>query len=62
MSRLVSLMAESAVSFAQPMPTSWSGWPPIDPPCQPADGLFGLFGFAPPNCETAVIAPPMSCS
>jgi len=56
------LIAVSALSFEQPIPTSFNGWPLICPPVQPADGFFGFFGFTPAYCARAVIAPPMSCS
>src|SRR3954451_1883531 len=59
-SRRVSLIAVSAWSFEQPMPTSLSGWPLMAPPVQPARGRFGFFGFAPANCETAETTPARS--
>src|SRR5436305_15103898 len=59
-SRFVSLIAVSALSFEQPTPTSFSGWPLIDPPVQPLRGLFGFFAFAPANCDIAVTTPARS--
>src|SRR4051812_18048009 len=60
MSRRVSLIAVSAWSFEQPIPTSLSGWPLIAPPVQPARGLFGSFGLAPANCDIAETTPARS--
>src|SRR5690349_11892354 len=59
-SRRVSLMAVSAWSLEQPMPTSLSGWPLIAPPVQPARGRFGSFGLAPANCDLAEATPARS--
>src|SRR5690349_24439379 len=60
MRRRVSLIAVSAWSFEQPMPTSLSGWPLIAPPVQPARGRFGFFGLPPANCEIAETTPARS--
>ena len=59
--RFVSLITLSALSFEQPIPTSWSGCPPIWPPVQPLRGLFGSTGFAPANCDIADTTPARSC-
>src|SRR3954447_7650861 len=59
-SRRVSLIAVSAWSLEQPIPTSLSGWPLMAPPVQPARGLFGSFGFAPANCDMAETTPARS--
>src|SRR3954451_14746091 len=58
--RFVSLMAVSARSFEQPMPTSLSGWPLIEPPVQPSRGLFLFFGFAPAYWDIAETTPARS--
>ncbi len=60
MSRLVSLIAVSALSFEHPIPTSFSGWPAIEPPVQPSRGLFGFFGFAPAYSDIAATTPARS--
>src|SRR3954452_1094883 len=60
MSRRVSLIAVSAWSFEQPMPTSLSGWPLIAPPVQPARGRVGFLGFAPANWDIAEPTPARS--
>src|SRR4051794_5859339 len=59
-SRRVSLMAVSAWSLEQPMPTSLSGWPLIAPPVHPARGSSGFFGLAPANCDIAETTPARS--
>ena len=60
MSRLVSLIAVSARSLLQPMPTSLTGCPPIDPPVQPLRGSFGFTGFAPAYSDIAETTPARS--
>src|SRR3954452_7903865 len=60
MSRRVSLIAVSAWSLEQPMPTSLSGWPLIAPPVHPARGSSGFFGLAPANYDIAETTPARS--
>ena len=59
-SRRVSLIALSAESLEQPIPTSLSGWPPMAPPVQPARGRFGFTGLPPANWEIAETTPARS--
>src|SRR5690348_2983090 len=58
--RFVSLIAVSARSFEQPMPTSLRGCPLIEPPDQPARGLFRLTGLAPAYSDMAATTPARS--
>src|SRR3954453_17927508 len=60
MSRRVSLIAVSAWSLEQPIPTTWRGGPLMAPPVQPSRGRFGFFGLAPANCDIAETTPARS--
>ncbi len=58
--RFVSLIARSALSLPQPIPTSFSGCPLIDAPTQPSRGLFGFLAWPPANWDIAVTTPARS--